>query len=296
MNSILRKIRKIWNSSPAELVEIGSRRVRRMFGRGDHGWDYSLQAVLRNPKHMNFKMEIERWERMWRMCRLHQLKEVESHFDFVGKTVLEAGCGPVLGIGPLAIFRGAQRFFYQEPDFVREVIESSAIRDAYFQPLHQELVANYGQLMPFEEWYSKVLAQSAPLPQGLDSIVDITVSHSVLEHIPRKVFADFLLGLYLSSRPGAWFAHTVDFGPHGFGKGRMESLYEMDRQVEPPYLNLLRKSDVEAALRSAGFRLEATIPYKTERLSQARIHESWREYSEDDLSHRVVIFLGSRPL
>lgn len=270
--------------------------MRRMFGQGDHGWDYSLQTVLKTPKHMDFKMEIERWERMWRMCQLHQLKEVECHFDFTGKKILEVGCGPVLGIGPLAIFRGAQRFFYQEPDFVREVVASPAIRDAYFQPLHEELVANYGQLMPFEEWHSKVLDQSEPLKQDLGPIVDITISHSVLEHIPRKEFADFLQGLYNSSRPGAWFAHTVDFGPHGFGTGRMESLYEMDRQVEPPRLNLLRKSDVETALRSAGFRLEAPIPYKTDRLGKTRIHESWRKYSEDDLSHRVVILLGSRPL
>ena len=68
----------------------------------------------------------------------------------------------------------------------------------------------------------------------------------------------------------------------------------MDWVAEPPGLNLFRKSDIETAIRDAGFHLAASLPYKIEESIPERIHDSWRKYSEDDLLHRVVIFLGSR--
>src|SRR5437879_2716783 len=166
MNTIKTIIRKLWQKSPADLFTVGRRRIGRRLGNGDHGWDYSLESVIKNPKHMNIKMEIERWERHWRICRLHGLGKVEEKFDFFGKSVLEVGCGPVFGCGPVALYKGAERFWYQEPDLRRTVVESTAIKNKYFRPFHQELVANYGRQMSFEEWYSRVMELSHPLPSG----------------------------------------------------------------------------------------------------------------------------------
>ncbi len=285
----------LWNSSPADLWRMTCRKIRRAFGSRDQGWDYSLESILQNRKSMNFKMEIERWERLWRLCKLHRLDELRGHFELSGKTVLDVGCGPVLGFGPIALFRGAERFYYQDPHVHREVVEEPAIREVYFRPLHQELVANYGDASPFEQWYAKVMDQSESLPRGIEAVADITVSHSVLEHIPRGDFMPFLRNLWIASRPGGWFAHTVDFGPHGFGDGKMSSLYAMDWEREPERLNLFRASDVASAIRACGFHLVAEVPYKVDEISTSRIHESWRRYSGQDLSCRVVTFIGLRP-
>lgn len=292
---MMRRVRKLWNTSPAELAVIVSRRCRNFLGTANNGWDYSLAAVVRNPKHMNTKLEIERWERMWRICKLRDRSELEGHFDFQGKVVLEVGCGPVLGVGPIALFRGAKNFLYKEPGLVRGALESKEIKQAYFAPLHSELVANYGDLMAFEQWYSKVIDLSRPFQIDTAYPVDLTVSHSVLEHIPRSIIENFVKELYEATKPGGWFVHIVDFGPHGHGDGQMVSLYKSDWQKELPNLNLFRKSDIENTLRGAGFEINASLPYKLDQLGDAYIHDTWRKYSSDDLAHRVVFIFGERP-
>ena len=134
----------------------------------------------------------------------------------------------------------------------RTVVESTAIKNKYFRPLHQELLANYGGKLSFDEWYSRVIELSHPLPVGAAEAVDLTISHSVLEHIPRQALGSILSALYSASRPGGWFSHTVDLGPHGHGDGSLAALYRMDRDAEPPHLNLLRKCDLESAIIEAG--------------------------------------------
>jgi SAM-dependent methyltransferase len=295
MNTIKTIIRKLWQESPADLFTVGRRRIGRCLGNGDHGWDYSLESVIKNPKHMNTKMEIERWERHWRVCRLHGLGNVEKKFDFFGKSVFEVGCGPVFGCGPVALFKGAEKFWYQEPHFRRAVVESTAIKNKYFRPLHQELVANYGGQISFDEWYARVIELSYPLQAGTANVADLTISHSVLEHIPRRTLSSVLIALYQASRPGGCFSHTVDLGPHGHGDSTLAGLYRMNRDAEPRHLNLLRKCDVESAIIDAGLDLTASVIYKADEIDPICVHKSWRRYSREDLATRVVFFLGRRP-
>ena len=40
---------------------------------------------------MNSKMEIERWERLWRTAKLHGFDDIQQRFELRGKTLLEAG-------------------------------------------------------------------------------------------------------------------------------------------------------------------------------------------------------------
>ena len=173
-------------------------------------------------------MEIERWERLWRIARLNDMANLQEHFDFSGKSVLEAGIWAGLGAGPMALFRGAKDFWYLEPSLQRQVTQSTKIKTQYFRPLYQELVANYGSRMAFSDWYSHVLESSLPLQSGSKDFVDITISHSVLEHIPRSALTQFLNDLYLASQPNGWFVHVVDFGPHGYADGTLPSLYKMN--------------------------------------------------------------------
>jgi hypothetical protein len=242
---------------------------------------------------MDFKMEIERWERLWRIAKLNAVANLQEHFDFNGKAVLESGCGPVLGTGPMALFRGAASFWYQEPSLQRKVTESTELKKRYFLSLYQELIANYGRRMSFAEWYSRVMERSSPLESGAKGVADITISNSVLAHIPRSIFTQFLRDLYLASRPNGWFVHLVDFGPHGHGDGTLPSLYKTNWEKEPANLNLLRQCDVESAMRGVGFDIAASLIYKSEEIDGRCVHESWRKYSEKDLSARVVFLLGS---
>jgi len=281
----------VWTHSANDLFVLAIRRARQLVGRGDLGWDYSLTAVLSSPKNMNSKLEIERWERQWRVCRLNGLADVESEFDPFGRSILELGCGPVLGFGPIAIFRGAERFWYLEPDFSRAVLESLEVKNKYFEPLFHELTANYGRLQSFDEWYSRIIELSQPFSEGMAGEVDITLSHSVLEHIPLRELPILLDALYAASRPDGRFFHTVDFGPHG---GAFNSLYSQDQTVERQNLNLLRRSEVEAAMSSAGFTHDASIVYKTDDVPKSDVHRSWQKYSRTDLESRVVFMIGRR--
>ena len=101
--------------------------------------------------------------------------------------------------------------------------------------------------------------------------------------------------LYGASSPGGWFSHTVDLGPHGHGDGTLASLYRMNRDKEPAHLNLLRKCDFESALLNTNLDLTASVIYKTDEIDEKCVHESWRAYSKEDLSTRVVFLLGRRP-
>lgn len=240
---------------------------------------------------MNPKFELERWERHWRICRLHGAGHLEHEFGFSGKNVLELGCGPVLGLGPFTLFHGAERFWYREPDLVRTALESTQVKNKYFVPAYEELVSNYGRKQSFDDWYARSIELSQPLPLGAERLVDITVSNSVLEHIPHAELLEALRDLHLASRCGSSFSHTVDFGPHG---GKLSDIYARDRGNKPRQLNLLRKSEIERLFVQAGFALSAAVVYKADPIQKDSVHETWRTYSVEDLTTRVMIFIGGR--
>lgn len=285
-------IRKIWHHSPNDVWIKCRRECRKLFGRSDYGWNYSLEAVLANAKHMNPRMEIERWERQWRVCRVQGTGSIESSFHLVDKNVLELGCGPLLGCGPFALFQGAESFWYIEPDIVRPALESFQVKERYFVPMYDELVSNYGEKMTFDHWYSRVVESTAPLPTGAEQLIDITISNSVLEHISTQDLSMMLEDLYLASRSGSWFSHTVDFGPHG---GRLSDVYSRNRHDKPAHLNLLRKSEIEDRFRASGFEISASVVYKADKIEHSSVHKTWANYSLDDLATRVMIFIGQRP-
>jgi hypothetical protein len=291
MKILRSKVRTLWDLSPHEVWIKGRRKGRNLLGKTDRGWNYSLEAVLANPKHMNVKLEIERWERHWRVCRLHDIGHLEKEFEFAGKNVMELGCGPVLGCGPAALFHGADRFWYREPDLIRNALESPRIKKKYFVPLYEELVSNYGSKKTFDDWYSRVIELSSPLPDGAEQLVDITVSHSVLEHVLLSELSMVLSDLYRAARSESWFTHTVDFGPHG---GRLSDVYVKSRHEKPAHINLLRKSEIEKRFADSGFELSASIVYKADEIGRERMHETWRTYSDEDLAARVMIFIGNR--
>jgi len=284
-----RIIRKLWTSSPAQIVYGLKWRLNK---RKD--WDYSLDQILQSKKHMNAQYLIDRWERYWRVIESKQGDGAKIHFEFRDKVIFELGCGPVFGWGPIALFQGADVYYYHEPALLRDVVESKQIREKYFSPLYDELVANFGNRMSFTEFHEKVIHRCQPGDLKSPAQVDLILSNSVLEHIPRVEFQSLLDKLFLVSRPGGYYFHSVNFGSHKIGGSGFGSIYKTDVKLGFRHLNRLRKSEIEGMLQNSGFHPSHSTVYRSQVVDRNAIHKSWQAYTDKDLSARVVFFVGKK--
>lgn len=112
--------------------------------------------------------------------------DLRSLFSFDNKAVLELGCGPLLGWGPLVLFFGAD-----------------VVKQQYFIPMRQELVANFGELLPFDEWFYRIQSRSQKMDLNGSSVIDITLSNSVLQHVPVEELKTLIGQLSQAAKPGA---------------------------------------------------------------------------------------------
>lgn len=76
--------------------------------------------------------------------------------DFDGRRVVEVGCGPLGGYGPLAIFCGASAFESAEPEWDPQLFESPEVTDKYQFIFYADLVALYGPRMDFAEFRKRL--------------------------------------------------------------------------------------------------------------------------------------------
>jgi SAM-dependent methyltransferase len=284
-----RIFKKLWTSSPSDTFAALRAKLR-----PPATWDYSLHQVLASKKHMNAQYLIDRWERYWRVIECQHGDNSKKKYDFRGTSVLELGCGPLFGWGPIAIFRGAEHYFYHEPFLLREVVETVQIREHYFVPLYNELTANFGTRMGFDEFYRRTMAKCQPIEFERTDTIDIVLSNSVLEHIPIDEIDSLLAQLYDVSKPGAHYFHSIDFGAHNIGGTDFGTLYETDRMQGFKHLNRLRKSEIEASLRRSRFAPLHSTVYRTGILNRMTMNAFWNEYAENDLSARVVFFVGKK--
>lgn len=279
-------VQKIWNSSPSEWLLPLRRRVLR---KPIWEWDYSLRGILARRKHLQPAMLIDRWHRYWRVIERQAPYGRRESFGFEGRVVLEIGCGPLLGWGPIALFLGADGFVYEEPWLRRDVLLTNEIRDLYFRPLFEELTANFGPRHTFEGFLKVARDGARPLGADMDA-VDIVLSNSTLEHIPREELPGLLLRCRQVCSENAVYLHAVDFGDHlgrqkGFG-----TIYQAPNRPRR-HLNLLRKPDLEVTLREAGFSIDRSVVYR--RAPASPSHPDWQRYESPDLEARVVLFVGT---
>lgn len=282
-------IKKMWISSPSDVVNFIKKNLIRK-----QGWDYSIKAVLNNQKHMDICKLIDRWERYRRVIENKNQDNSIKNFSFSTKNIMELGCGPIFGWGPIALFQGASQYYYYDPSLVRDVAESRKLKEKYFIPLYKELVSNYGNRMNFEEFYEKILTQCMPISFNKSENVDIILSNSVLEHIPRNEIQSVLSALFMICKKGGYFFHAVDFGSHGIGGNGFGSLYTKDATKGFEKLNLLRKSDIENFIANAGFQLLHSTIYRAENINFNKLHPTFREYSEEDITSKVVFYVGKK--
>jgi len=283
--------KRLWELPPKETFR---KMGRRFSGRSEA---FDLEELLRSPKHMRpqrFYDFFSRYEAI-----LGQANDWQP-LDFSDRRVLEIGCGPLLGFGPLAIFRGAKQFIAVEPEFDSVVLSDPRVEADYFWNVFSDLTAVYGPRMDFDQFLERLRGRTTIFRDkihqlSLDNKVDALLTNSCLEHI--SPFQESMNVLFENSSDKVKFLHLVDFGNHRATPSPFDDIYATDRES---YLkknglgiNLLRQPDIQLALEDAGFNVSFT-PYGTGKKQWVvPVHAFWADkYSQEELFTKTGIFYG----
>tara|TARA_B100000315_G_scaffold260424_1_gene321698 strand:- start:3252 stop:4154 length:903 start_codon:yes stop_codon:yes gene_type:complete len=295
----LRKlINLFWKTSLQEIYKTIITQIKYFIkGKKIKNNNYTLDYVINNKQYMNTNVLIDRFERYCRVIKHNDPKYNLSINSFKDKNVLELGCGPLLGWGPIALFLRALSFSYHEPANIPETIKSDEVKTQYFKRLFDELKSNYSGDDKFDKFYNTVMDNSIPISFNKNRFVDFVLSNSVLEHIPKIKLELLLDNVSQLCVDKALFLHAVDFGTHGFLNMDLIKLYSIDRlkftESKKTYnINFLRKNDIADILYSKGFISELIIDYRFDEIDSTLVHSSWDKYSYEDLRARVVLYFG----
>jgi len=290
-NKMKQLFKKVWETPPNKIYESVIKRLT--FSISNQSYDYSLKSILQSQKHMQTVSLMDRWERYFKVIENKTGdKNLKNKFNFRGKRIFELGCGPLFGWGPIAIFLGADTYYYHEPALEREVTLSQVLKEKYFSPLYKELMSEFSLNISFSEFYDKVKSKCLPMDFNNVNNIDLILSNSVLEHIPFNDLDSLLSNLHKISNEKALYMHAVDFGSHGKGGSGFGSLYRESNTTTNKILSLLRKNDIEKCLIDNGFSLMHSIVYRSEVIDRNKIDPSWSDYSDIDLNSKTVFFIG----
>jgi hypothetical protein len=208
--------------------------------------------------------------------------------DFEGARVVEIGCGPLAGFGPLAVFCGARSFESAEPEWDAGLFFEAQVRERYLRTFHADLCALYGPRMEFPA-FTAALKERMRIHRGgfesapIEAPVDIVLSQSCLEHVfPLEAT---VAKLALIQNKSTRSLHLVDFGNHYPTGNPFDGLYE-----QPPaeYLarrgkaiNLLRAPDVESLMVRYGIPVNVIASRIMRDGFTGAIHPWWRERYDD---------------
>ncbi len=220
-------------------------------------------------------------------------------FDFEGKRVVEIGCGPLAGFGPMAIFRGAASFESAEPEWDADLFYSQPISERYLRVFHSDLTALYGPRMDFDAFRRALRERIVVHRSGFESAptggaADIILSQSCLEHVfPLEQTVAKLAAI---QSPSTRFLHLVDFGNHYPTNNPFAGLY-----TQPPQdyiarrgkaINLLRVTDVERLFADNGIAARV-VPSRQLPFPQP-VHPWWRErYDDAALSTQLALVVSA---
>jgi SAM-dependent methyltransferase len=284
-------VKRLWNMPPSLITRKFLRRIN-----GDKSLD--IEELLASPKHLRpqkFYDFLSRYETI--LARTNNWEPL----DFEGKRVLEIGCGPLLGFGPLAIFRGAAEYSAIEPDFDGRVLADKRIVEGYLAGIHKDLSAVYGERSSMDSFVRDIEDKTVIVRKYLheaeyESQFDIVISNSCLEHI--SPFEDSMHALRRVCASGSRFLHLVDFGSHQAGANPFQNIYSTDRENFVTkyglHINLLRPTDVVKAMRDADFDASFTRCVQSSENYRGPVHEYWSSrYDEDELFTKTGIVFGN---
>src|SRR5581483_7970910 len=149
--------------------------------------------------------------------------------DFENKRVVEIGCGPLAGFGPLAVFCGAASFESAEPEWDGALFASGEVEEKYLRIFHADLAALYGPRLDFPAFRQALRERMSIARCGFERApikdkADIILSQSCLEHV--FPIEGTLAKLAAIQTPQTRFLHLVDFGNHYPTGNPFDGLYE----------------------------------------------------------------------
>lgn len=215
--------------------------------------------------------------------------------DFAGAHVIEIGCGPLAGFGPLAIFRGATRYESAEPEWAPTMLDQPLVIEKYLRVMHADFTALYGPLMRFDDFRTalrdRMTIHTAPFGDApIAGPGDVILSQSVVEHVfPLE---SLFIQIQAVAKPDARHLHLIDFGNHYPTANPLDGLYNGTAEAylaeRPGAINLLRANEVAALAAKAG--LNATLTPIRRLPLPAAIHPSWpNRASPDDLGVQLAL-------
>jgi hypothetical protein len=208
--------------------------------------------------------------------------------DFAGARVVEIGCGPLAGFGPLAVFCGARSFESAEPEWDAALFFGPAVRERYLRTFHADLCALYGERMAFEAFSAALKERITVHRCGFEAApiqgpVGVVLSQSCLEHVfPLEATIGKLAAI---QNERTRFLHLVDFGNHYPTGNPFDGLYE-----QPPAdyiarrgkaINLARAPDVEKLFAQHAIAARLIPSRVMAEAYSGTVHPWWRERYDD---------------
>lgn len=153
---------------------------------GEEDFQYDLESVLGNAVHMDARRVVDRFLRYERVL---QTKSTWAPLEFDGKSALEIGFGPLLGMGPIAVYLGSVEYTCIEPRYCPEVLESDLVWKRFFLPLFQQLDVLFDRGISYNEFVDRVWSRIDVDIMKIEGCnragnhVDIIYTNGVLQHI-----------------------------------------------------------------------------------------------------------------
>ena len=287
----MRLLRRIWELPPREVARRIRRRVFPVAGA-------DRQRILDSPKLMRVQRAydfLSRYEAI-----LHRVAGW-TPLSFDGRDVVEVGCGPLLGFGPLAVFRGCRSFTAVDPEVDPALLDDAAIRERFLLGVYKDLSGIYGTPFSFDEFLRRLstnvravadVVTGAGLAAGQ---FDIALSNSAIEHL--HPLAESITELHRWCRPGARFVHLIDFGNHRGTRNPFSGMYSVARddyfRRHGRGINLARAPEVLAVFREAGFDAGLAPYYTFPEYFDEAVTPEWRErFGDEDLFLKTALLFG----
>ena len=210
-----------------------------------------------------------------------------NELNFENKIVMELGCGPHLGFGPLALYLGAKKFIAVDPTANSKVYDSEKLRDSYFRLSFKDYKGIFKKEISFDDFLQEqknktiFFSNTKSIPEDFYSKIDIQLSNSCLEHI--EDLGEVLVHLKKLIAPNGRYIHAIDFGNHMQTKNPFIEIYNSTpskfKIKHGSKINLIPPSEMLNMFFKTGFKNPNLVPYYYyEENFESNIDDHWNDY------------------
>jgi hypothetical protein len=264
---------------------------------GEEDFRYDLQRILGHSVHMDARRVVDRFLRYERVL---QVKSAWIPLDFDDRRILEIGCGPLLGAGPIAVYLDATEYVCVEPRYQPDVLESELVWSRFFLPFYQQLDALFDRGLSFDEFVDRVRSRIRVETVAIEDYryagdrMDIVFSNGVLNHISDLDRAVALIR-QVSDASTRQF-HVVNFTDHSsLPDDPFRAIYRLEPAQyfeQDSLLNLKRPSEIADLFVDAGIPV-TTIPYITDMSAvPGELAPYWLRFDTADLAIQIAFFVN----